>query len=56
LFRGQRRQGYFGNSGTSIAGPGANNWDVSLEKSFPLPANDPVRLMLRLDAGIKLLW
>jgi len=30
--------GYFGNSGpTVLSGPGANNWDIGMEKSFPLP-------------------
>jgi hypothetical protein len=44
-------QGYFGNSGrTVIPGPGVNNWDVSLEKYFPLSLGRPLRLMLRIDA------
>ena len=31
------RVGYFGNSGpTVLNGPGVNNWDLGVEKSFPL--------------------
>jgi hypothetical protein len=47
----QAAAGYFGNSGrTVIGGPGVNNWDVGLEKIFPLAEHQPLRLMLRLEA------
>ncbi len=41
--------GFFGNSGpTVIAGPGINNWDVSLQKMFTLGRELP-RLQLRVE-------
>jgi hypothetical protein len=42
--------GYFGNSGrTVLPGPGLNNWDLSVEKNFPLAA-DSKRLQFRVEA------
>jgi hypothetical protein len=42
--------GYFGNSGrTVINGPGLNNWDLGVEKSIPLTAQESVRLLLRAE-------
>ena len=42
--------GYFGNSGrTVIYGPGVNNWDLALEKSFPL-AGQATRLQVRAES------
>jgi len=39
--------GFFGDSGpTVLNGPGLNNWDMGLQKSFVVP-QDPVRLELR---------
>ena len=44
-------QGYFGNSGrTVLNGPGLNNWDIGLEKAFPLEAKESVRLLFRAEA------
>jgi hypothetical protein len=41
--------GYFGNSGsTVISGPGVNNWDLGIQKSFPL-RGDAVRLQFRAE-------
>ena len=41
--------GYFGNSGpTAIGGPGIDNWDIGVEKSFVL-ARDATRLQLRAE-------
>jgi hypothetical protein len=40
--------GYFGNSGRDpINGPGVNNWDLGLQKSFPLPIREQTRLEFR---------
>jgi len=40
---------YFGNSGrTVLSGPGINNWDLGLQKSFPL-FREAVRLQLRAE-------
>jgi hypothetical protein len=42
--------GFFGNSGrTVLGGPGINNWDLGLEKTFLLP-RDSARLTLRGEA------
>jgi hypothetical protein len=42
--------GYFGNSGrTVLNGPGLNNWDVGVEKFFPLTAHESTRLQLRIE-------
>jgi hypothetical protein len=41
--------GYFGNSGrTVLNGPGLNNWDIGVEKSFALAQETP-RLLLRAE-------
>jgi hypothetical protein len=41
--------GYFGNSGrTVLNAPGINNWDIGLEKSFPL-WRDTMRLQFRAE-------
>jgi len=41
--------GFFGNSGpTVLYGPGLNNWDLGVQKSFPL-LRDTVRLQLRAE-------
>jgi hypothetical protein len=41
--------GYFGNSGpTVISGPGVNNWDIGVEKSFVL-AREATRLQFRAE-------
>jgi hypothetical protein len=40
--------GYFGNSGrTVVTGPGLNNWDIGVEKSFALTERDSTRLLFR---------
>jgi len=40
--------GYFGNSGRDpINGPGVNNWDLGLQKTFPLPVKEQTRLEFR---------
>jgi hypothetical protein len=40
--------GYFGNSGrTPLHGPGINNWDVGIEKSFPLQLREDTKLQFR---------
>jgi hypothetical protein len=42
--------GYFGNSGrTVLSGPGLHNWDLGVEKSFPLHG-EVTRLNFRLEA------
>ena len=42
--------GYFGDSGrTVIYGPGIHNWDLALEKSFPL-VRESTRLQVRTEA------
>jgi hypothetical protein len=41
--------GYFGNSGpTVLSGPGLHNWDLGVEKSFPL-AHDSAQLQIRAE-------
>jgi hypothetical protein len=41
--------GYFGNSGpTVLAGPGIHNWDLGVQKSFPLPG-EATRLQFRAE-------
>jgi hypothetical protein len=41
--------GYFGNSGpTVLSGPGLHNWDLGVEKSFPL-ARDSAQLQIRAE-------
>jgi hypothetical protein len=41
--------GYFGNSGpTVLTGPGVNNWDIGLQKSFEM-GREAARLQLRAD-------
>jgi hypothetical protein len=43
--------GYFGNSGrTVLNGPGLNNWDIGVQKSFVLSEWSSVRLILRGEA------
>jgi hypothetical protein len=43
------RVGYFGNSGpTVLSGPGINNWDIGVEKDFPL-ARESSRLQFRAE-------
>ncbi|HYI92671.1 MAG TPA: hypothetical protein VEX68_03945, partial [Bryobacteraceae bacterium] len=43
------RVGYFGNSGpTVLTGPGVANWDLGVEKSFPLQ-NETTRLQFRAE-------
>jgi hypothetical protein len=40
--------GYFGNSGRDpINGPGLNNWDLGLQKTFPLPIKEQTKLEFR---------
>ncbi len=40
--------GYFGNSGRDpITGPGVQNWDVGLQKTFPLPFRERTKLKFR---------
>jgi hypothetical protein len=42
--------GYFGNSGrTVLPGPGLNNWDIGVQKNFPL-AGETKRLQFRAEA------
>jgi hypothetical protein len=42
--------GYFGNSGrTVLNGPGLNNWDLGVEKSFTLAERHSARLLLRTE-------
>ena len=41
--------GYFGNSGSTVLnGPGLNNWDLGVQKLFPV-TRDAVRLHVRLE-------
>jgi hypothetical protein len=41
--------GFFGDSGpTVLNGPGLNNWDIGLEKSFAVP-REPARMQLRAE-------
>jgi hypothetical protein len=41
--------GYFGNSGqTALPGPGVNNWDLGVQKSFPL-SREAARLQFRAE-------
>ena len=41
--------GYFGNSGpTVLNGPGVDNWDMGVEKSFPL-RDEATRLQIRAE-------
>ena len=41
--------GFFGNSGpTVIAGPGINNWDVGIQKSFSLPRETSLQFRAEL--------
>jgi hypothetical protein len=43
--------GYFGNSGrTVLNGPGLNNWDIGVQKSFVLPESTSARVILRGEA------
>jgi hypothetical protein len=40
--------GYFGNSGSTVlGGPGVNNWDLGIQKSFPL--GEAARLQFRAE-------
>ncbi len=42
--------GFFGNSGRLVLhGPGLNNWDVGIQKFFPIPAREGMRLQFRLE-------
>jgi hypothetical protein len=41
--------GYFGNSGATVLnGPGVNNWDLGLQKTFGV-ARERIRLQLRTE-------
>jgi hypothetical protein len=41
----------FGNTGRNVLfGPGINNIDFALERSFPIPLTEPMRLDFRIDA------
>jgi hypothetical protein len=41
--------GFFGNSGpTVLSGPGINNWDLGVQKSFPLP-RESARIQFRAE-------
>jgi len=40
--------GFFGNAGrTPLHGPGVNNWDVGIEKNFPIPVREDMRVQFR---------
>jgi hypothetical protein len=40
--------GYYGNAGRNILyGPGINNWDIGIEKYFPIPVREGTRLQFR---------
>ncbi|MBI3697069.1 MAG: TonB-dependent receptor [Acidobacteria bacterium] len=40
--------GYFGNTGLDpLHGPGINNWDAGVEKEFPIPVREAMRLQFR---------
>ncbi|HYO82542.1 MAG TPA: carboxypeptidase-like regulatory domain-containing protein [Bryobacteraceae bacterium] len=40
--------GYYGNAARNVLyGPGVNNWDIGLEKNWPLPLGEGSRLQLR---------
>lgn len=42
--------GFFGNSGRNILhGPGVNNWDVGVQKFFPIQAREDMRLQFRAE-------
>jgi hypothetical protein len=42
--------GFFGNTGRApLHGPGINNWDVGIEKVFPLPAREQMKLQFRAE-------
>ena len=42
--------GFFGNSGRNpIYGPGINNWDLGLQKTFPLPFRERTRFEFRAE-------
>jgi hypothetical protein len=43
--------GYFGSNGrTVVNGPGINDWDLGLEKFFPLAAEGSVKALVRAEA------
>ncbi len=40
--------GFFGNTGRApLHGPGINNWDIGLEKQFPIPITEQMKLQFR---------
>ncbi len=42
--------GFFGNTGRApLHGPGINNWDVGIEKEFPIPMREQTRLQFRAE-------
>jgi hypothetical protein len=42
--------GYYGNAGRNILyGPGIHNYDIGIEKYFPLPVNETTRLQFRAE-------
>jgi hypothetical protein len=42
--------GYFGNAGRNVLyGPGINNWDTGIEKFFPIPLREQMRLQFRAE-------
>ena len=42
--------GFFGNSGRLVLhGPGINNWDIGIQKFFPLQAREGMRLQFRAE-------
>ncbi|MDX1981945.1 MAG: carboxypeptidase-like regulatory domain-containing protein [Bryobacteraceae bacterium] len=43
-------QGFFGNTGRSpIHGPGLHNWDAGIEKFFPIPIREAMKLQFRTE-------
>ena len=44
------RTGFFGNSGRNIIhGPGIHNWDLGIQKHFPMPLREGMRLQFRAE-------
>lgn len=42
--------GYFGDSGRApLNGPGINNWDIGIEKEFPVPVREQTKLQFRAE-------
>ncbi|MGH9721852.1 MAG: carboxypeptidase regulatory-like domain-containing protein [Bryobacteraceae bacterium] len=44
------RTGFFGNAGrNTIHGPGIHNWDLGIQKHFPIPLREGMRLQFRAE-------